>query len=251
MRFSSPVLRPATVQLLRSRAQAILARVSCDAVSVDSRTMSSVGSSVRRATADRRSGPAMPVPRPPELEGGQADGGQRRVEVARQRDVVEAHDRDVVGHPAMASRRRRRRRGRPRRWPTNTASSMIRPSSRPFRRVRRWLRRSHPTRRGPRRTSIPAASSAAGTRAAVRCGRIGQRRIGDAGDPPMAQRDQVVHGPGAAAMLSTSTLGASRPGREPWSTTGNPSRSSASVDRRSADPTRPGRPRCWERSRRS
>ena len=51
----------------------------------------SIGNSVEQGTSGGLS----------ELEGGQADGCQRRIEVGRQRDVVEAHDRYVVGHPPI------------------------------------------------------------------------------------------------------------------------------------------------------
>ena len=163
--------------------------------------MSSVGSSVRSGSARpaMRSSSAR-AGRQAQLEGRQADGRERRIEERREGDVVEADDRHVVGHAqaGLADRGDRpegddvagdergvdRGRGRG-----------ARPS--PGGRCRR---RTRPRRRGRRRRRCPAASSADAVAVEPFLGGgVGERRVRDAGDPPLAEADQVLDRPPGAA----------------------------------------------------
>ena len=197
---------------------------------VEARTMSSVGRRVRRG--DRPAGDPLEEGspgRPPEVVGRQADGGQRRIEVGGQRDVVEADDRDVAGHAqarlAQAGDRAdgdhvagdedgvgrsvRARISAIARWPLAASNA---PSA----------TRSGSSGEPGRRERRPVAGEPLGRRG------VGQRGVGDAGDPPMAERQQVLdREPGAGLVVDVDARARPGPGSDPWITTGKPSRTSS------------------------
>ena len=133
----------------------------------------------------------------------QADGRQRGVEMARQRDVVEPHHRHVRGHPPaglaeraqraeghdVAGHEHRRHVRDARQQPLHrdaAAGGVERALDHEVRRVRQP--------RGLQGIAVP--------RQPVRGGGVGEWRVGDARDPPVAERDEVLHGgPGAGAVV--------------------------------------------------
>ena len=153
--------------------------------------MSSVGSSVRSAIGrigdpfeERASGGL------PELVGRQPDGGEGWVEIGGERDVVEADDADVVGHARARPRAARRwRRGRRRRWRRRRRRTSVRSSSVGHRRVA--ARGVEGGLGDELRVGIDAGRASSACAVAVQAllgGGVDERRVGDAGDPAMAER---------------------------------------------------------------
>jgi len=144
--------------------------------------------------------------------------------VARQRDVVEADDGNVVGHPATGLAKRpqgaegddvagdedRRQVGRP--------GQQLGHRDVAARRIERSLGDETRIERQPGGAErVPIAGEAIGG-----CG-VREWRVGDAADAAVAELDEMLDGGARTRRLSTSTLGAATDGREPCRMIGNPS----------------------------
>ena len=172
-----------------------------------------------------------------------ADGGQRRDEVRRLGDVVEADDADVVAAPCGRPRRARAaRRGPSGRWRTKTAVTSVRSASDPARPRSRSRRSSRPASgcEGPQPGGVHrvAASPASRARASVQC--CGPATCTICGVPEV---DQVLGGQPAPGDLVDADGPAAR-------ATGRP-RPRRPGRRRSPGRGRRRGPRRWRRSARS
>ncbi len=130
----------------------------------------------------------------PELEGRQADGRERRVEVAARGMSSKPTTDTSSGTRRPASRKARWHRGRRRRWRRRRRRRSARGQE--FRHRRVSARRIEGSLRRRARASAvsPAAVSASRYPSGGLRGRVDERRVGDAGDPPMTQGDEVLDG---------------------------------------------------------